>query len=275
MAHLHILRRRHITLRELTIENPLLIEFRRSVRRFFGVSKHSAVNAMVLVISCLLYGLLLLITIANRTAMSPVAIVFLQTFLFCFLIPANLHGAIAGERERRSWDLLLASPISNLQIVVGKMLSGLAAVGTTALLMLPPLIISFAGDSEASLVKVIQAQMVSIGFAIALAAITMFISARSKRTYAAQLTTYAVLIVGLIVYWVFVEVATGGQGRQTLLFLHPFYAISAVWGYENNASSLMYNGLFHFLIFTAIAAVLLVVTVETLQIADGDEGRRR
>lgn len=264
-----------MTLRELTVENPLLIEFRRAVRRFFGVSKHSAVNAMVLVISCLGYGLLLLITIANRSAMSPVAIVFVQTFLFCFLIPANLHGAIAGERERRSWDLLLASPISNLQIVVGKMLSGLAAVGSTVLLMLPPLVISFAGDSEASVLKVVQVQMVSIGFALFLAALTMFISARSKRTYSAQLMTYACLIVGMIVYWVFVEVASGGEGRQTLLYLHPFYAIGAVWGYENSASPLMYNGLFHFLVYTALATVLLIVTVETLQVADGEEGRRR
>lgn len=266
-----------MTFRELVVENPLLIEFRRAVRRFFGVSKHSAVNAMVLVISCLLYGLLLLITIANRSAMSPVAIVFLQTFLFCFLIPANLHGAIAGERERRSWDLLLASPVSNLQIVVGKMLSGLAAVGVTVLLMLPPLLISFAGDGDATVLKVLQTELVSIGFATFLAAMTMFISARSKRTYAAQLTTYACLIVGLIVYWVFVETATGGQGRQTLLYLHPFYAISETWGdgLGSSGSSFMYNGLFHFVIYAALATGLLVVTVETLQMADGAEGRRR
>src|SRR5437868_1944057 len=135
-----------MTFRELVIDNPLIIEFKRSVRRFFGVSKHSSVNAVVLVISCLLYGLLLLVTISNRSGMSPLIIIWVQTFIFCFVIPANLHGAIAGERERRSWDFLLVAPISNLQIVVGKLLSGLATVGTTVVLMLPPILICYGGD---------------------------------------------------------------------------------------------------------------------------------
>lgn len=262
-------------LRDLILDNPLLIEFKRAVRRFFGVSKHSAANAVLLVISCMLYGLLLLITIANRTAMSPVSIIYLQTVLFCFMIPANLHGAIAGERERRSWDLLLAAPVSNLQIVVGKMMSGMAAVATAFLLMFPPLIISLAGDQNASLSKILKCEAISLGFAIALASMTLFISARSKRTYSAHLMTYAMLMTGLVVYMVFVIVAGGQEASPALLFLHPFYAITMVWWPESKVSPVLYNGLFHFLAYIGIAMVLLLISVETLQVADGEEGRAR
>ncbi len=275
-----------MTLRELVIENPLLIEFKRAVRRFFGVSKHSAVNAMVLVISCLLYGLLLLITISNRQAMSPVAIIYVQTFLFCFIIPANLHGAIAGERERRSWDLLLAAPIENIQIVVGKLVSGLAAVGTTCLLMLPPMLISWMGDVEATFAKVAQAELVSIGFAIALSAITLLISARSKRAYGAQLVAYAFLMVTQIVYLVFIQVLLSPNSynqadqamRNNTMFLHPFWAIGIIWWPQQGGSSsgsILYSGWFNFLAYLTIAAAVVWYTVRTLQAADGEDGRSR
>lgn len=264
-----------MTFRELTIDNPLMIEYRRSVRRFFGVSKHSTVNAILLVISCLLYGLLLLITIMNRTAMHPAAILYLQTFLFCFLIPANLHGAIAGERERRSWDLLLAAPITNLQIVVGKLMSGIATIATAVGLMLPPLLIAYSGDSSVSLLSVIKAESISIGFALCLAALTLFVSARSKRTFSAQLTTYALLVLGLIVYMSFVSLLGTADSRQSLLFLHPFYAITQVWWPDGDRGSGLYNGLPHLVMYLGIAAVLVAVTVATLQAADGEEGRAR
>jgi len=269
-----------LTFRDLFIDNPLLIEFKRAVRRFFGVSKHSSVNAMVLVISCLLYGLLLLITIANRQAMSPVAIIYVQTFLFCFIIPSNLHGAIAGERERRSWDLLLAAPIENVQIVAGKLMSGLAAVATTFLLMLAPMLIAWSGDSEATFGKVFSAELISLGFAIAVAAITLLISARSKRAYSAQLLTYGFLFVTQIVYVAFVAVlapmgGSDGNKAENLLYLHPFYAISVVWWPRNGIPMTLYNGVFHVLAYCLIAFGVFAYTVWTLQAADGEDGRRR
>ncbi len=272
-----------MTLRDLVVDNPLLIEFKRAVRRFFGVSKHSAINAMVLVISCLLYGLLLLITIANRQAMSPVAIIYVQTFLFCFIIPANLHGAIAGERERRSWDLLLAAPIENSQIVVGKLMSGLAAVATTFLLMFPPMLVAWSGDSEATFEKVFKAELVSLGFAIAVAAVTLFISARSKRAYGAQLLTYAFLFVTQIIYFalvqVFVSPSPFNQGdvtiRYDLLFLHPFFAIATIWWPGSQQTGFLYSGWFNFLAYVIIALLVVAYSIKTLQAADGEDGRRR
>ncbi len=270
-----------MTLRDLFLDNPLLIEFKRSVRRFLGVSKHSAVNATLLVICCLLYGLLLLITIANRQAMSPVAIIYVQTFLFCLIVPANLHGAIAGERERRSWDLLLAAPIQNIQIVAGKLASGLAAVGTTFLLMLAPTLIAWTGDTDATFGRVIRAELISFGFAIALASITLLISAWSKRAYGAQLLAYVFLMSTQVVYLVFVQVLisstfASGEGSVSafLLFLHPFYSIAMTWG-SAQESSIWFSGILNFAVYFAIAVAVFFATVRTLQSADGEDGRRR
>ncbi len=266
-------------LRNLFIENPMLIEFRRGVRRFFGVSKLGAVTGAVLVVSVLLYGLLLLITAANREGMSPVAIIYVQTFLYCFVVPANLHGSIAGEREKRTWEMLMVAPISNIQIIVGKLLGGICTIFLVAILMTPPIIMSFSGDPESSILKLFKAEMISLGFAMFLAAVSIFISSRSKRAYGAHLLIYSFLVVALIVYPLFVEVARGGGGEDSLsfwLFLHPFYAIAAVWSPGSmHAESIAYNGLFHLVAFAGMGAILCLITTETLQVAEGDPGRRR
>jgi len=266
--------------RSLFLENPMLIEFRRGVRRFFGVSKLGAVNGAVLVVSVLLYGLLLLIVAANREGMSPIAIVLFQTFLYCIIVPASLHGAIAGERERRTWEMLMVAPISNLKIIIGKLLGGVCTLFVVVILMLPPIIMSFAGDPESSFFKLVRAEMISIGFGIFLAAVSIFISSRSKRAYGAHLLIYTYLVVTLIVYPLFVEVAHAGgsaeNGRSFWLYLHPFYAVLAVWNPTSvSASPFYYNGAFHFLVFVLIAVLLCAITIETLQVTDGEPGRRR
>lgn len=44
----------------------------------------------------------------------------------CFLSPSLTAGAIVGEKERQTYDLLLASLLSPLQIITGKLLSAIA-----------------------------------------------------------------------------------------------------------------------------------------------------
>jgi hypothetical protein len=82
-------------------------------------------------------------------------------------------------------------------------------------------------------------------------------------------------MVALIVYLVFVFVAGGQDSASALLFLHPFYAITVVWWPDTKASPLLYNGLFHLVAYLGIALVVFMITVETLQVADGEEGRTR
>ena len=49
----------------------------------------------------------------------------LETLLVAFLAPASTAGAISLEREKQTLELLAATPISSLAIVIGKLLSAL------------------------------------------------------------------------------------------------------------------------------------------------------
>src|SRR3954464_6373605 len=88
-------------------ENPMLIEVRRYRRRLFGGGRPNGVNIAVLTLGAVCYVGLLLIVGNGNGSIPPIVIIFIQTFIFSLAAPAFLNSAIAGEREKRTWDLLL------------------------------------------------------------------------------------------------------------------------------------------------------------------------
>lgn len=60
---------------------------------------------------------------------------YLNLFLI-FVVPSLTMKLIAEEKKMRSFDLLLTSPVTSLQIVLGKYLAALSAVGVIVLLAL-------------------------------------------------------------------------------------------------------------------------------------------
>jgi ABC-2 type transport system permease protein len=49
-----------------------------------------------------------------------------QFFMIVFVTPATVAGAISGERQHRTWDLLVASRVPARDIIWGKLLAGMA-----------------------------------------------------------------------------------------------------------------------------------------------------
>lgn len=56
--------------------------------------------------------------------------------ILIFVVPALTMKLIAEEKKMRSFDLLLTVPVTSLQIVLGKYLAALAAIGSIVLLAL-------------------------------------------------------------------------------------------------------------------------------------------
>ena len=267
----------------LVFQNPMLIDMKRAYRRFFGVSRMKAMNAAVLVLACILYGILILITVAYRTAFSPQALVHVQTFLICFTVPSVMHGAIAAEREKRTWDLLLVAPVSNAQIVIGKFIGGVVTLFAVVGLMLIPTLIAFDPNGSVDFMSLLKSEVVSIFFGVLLVALSLTVSARTKRTYSAQIGIYGLLVMALIV-WPILAAAMGSQGIEPLLhFLNPFYAIAEVWNQDVSSYNYepytsmhteyrgLYNGWIHMILYSILTSVLLMFTIAKLKALD-DEG---
>jgi len=263
----------------LVVHNPMLIEIQRFRRRFLSFSGHNAMNSAVLALTLVCYAGLVLVVISGRGEIPPVAIVIFQTALFTFFAPGMLHGAIAGERERRSWDLLLVAPVSKAQIVAGKFIGALTALGTGAALFFLPVIISAAMYRHTNWYNLFLAEMVSLSFTLAVCAFTILISARVKRPFMALGATLGTLSMALLVLPMLIGVMIAGAGtgfQDATLVFHPFYVLAQIYSMDSNsyyAEQIMSKPLWgwpQIITYTAVGAILVVWSAKTLNFAENE-----
>lgn len=142
------------------------------------------------------------------------ALLMLLTLIVLVLAPASTAGAISLEREKQTLDLLTATPISSLAIVLGKLLSALGWVFLLLLASIPvtALVFTFGGVGPDDLVK---GYVVLVATAFAFGSIGLFVSALVKRTQAAtviNLVSVIALTAGTAFLFVFWTAMTGNSG---------------------------------------------------------------
>ena len=267
-------------LHDLVVDNPMMVEIKRFLRRFLG-PKPGAQQAVFIVIIIVAYvGLLALF--ASIREIEPETVVYLQLVLYCLLLPAMLQGSIAGEREKRTWETLLATPVTKAQIVVAKYAGAATGVLLIALLMFPLWLVSAANKvdidrytsypgQQATPAMVVHAEIVALTFGLALAAWCLFVSARSRRTFAAQGMIYGSMVLALIVWPMLISsLGPVDPGIEVLSSpLHPFIIVAAALDVGHRSSTLDLWGLTSCL-FIGFTVVMLVWAEYTLRFAEMD-----
>jgi len=162
-----------------------------------------------------------------------IGLLLLQTLMVAVLAPAATAGAISSEREHQTLDLLTATPISSLAIVLGKLLSALAWVFVLVLASIPvtALVFVFGGVTPED---VIRGYIVLFATVIGLGSVGIFFSALTRRTGASTGLTFVVtlaLVIGTAFVYVFLgstsSVASNGLRKpppEAILYLNPFVA---------------------------------------------------
>lgn len=127
--------------------NPIAVRLvRNGSRRKMHNYVRSAYLAVLIVV--LLWSLLLNASpgsggapsyreLAEAGASSFTMIAYLQIALICILAPVFMAGAIAQESNPKTWDILLTTPLSAAQIVLGNLLGRLLFVLALLLASLP------------------------------------------------------------------------------------------------------------------------------------------
>lgn len=164
----------------------------------------------------------------------------IQLLLVVFIAPALTAGAISQEREKQTLDLLIATPLRPGGIVVGKLVSALAFVVLMILAGIPvsALVLMYGG---ASVDDILRQQAVLFASAIGFGVIGLFFSALIKRTQAAIVLTYCIVLalgIGTLLIWRFWTGAltnspdnlTGGvrTAPEALLYANPAVAMVEV-----------------------------------------------
>lgn len=121
-------------------------------------------------------------------------LVGIELFLVCFIAPAFTAGAISGERERRTFNLLRTTLLPARRIVLGKLISALAYIVLLLLVAVPLQSLAFlmGGISIAEVLLSIELLLVTaIGYGTA----GLYFSAVTKRTLTASILTYTFALV--------------------------------------------------------------------------------
>ncbi len=190
---------------ELFTKNPMMAEVTRFRKRFLSFRGSSvAINGGIgVVLVC--YAIFAIACVNYRGDLDPLLLIMFFLWIMLFAIPLLLHASIAGERERRSWDMLLVAPITHGQIVVGKFMGAFAGLSMAFGLYMIPVLVDALFNPDTQFVNVVLACLTVLAQGASLIAMTLLISARVKR----PLIALGVSIGVIMMYFIFLPVFVG------------------------------------------------------------------
>ncbi len=181
------------------IRNPVAVKELRS--RMRGRRAFVVLTVYLLLMSLLIFLVYLLYAAAARNSFGPSsrqagkavfgAVLAVEIFLVLFVGPAFTSGAISGEKERRTYDLLRTTLLPARALVSGKLLSALSYVMLLILVSVPLQSIAFLLGGV-SPVEVLVSQLLVVVSAVTFALIGLFFSTLMRSTLAATIATFAV-----------------------------------------------------------------------------------
>lgn len=118
------------------------------------------------------------------------AVLGVQVILVTFIGPAFTAGAISGERERQTFDLLQTTLLSAESVVLGKLVSALSYIFLLVLVSIPLQSIAFLLGGL-SPIELVISQLLVLVAAVTYALYGLWCSATMRSTLAATVTTFA------------------------------------------------------------------------------------
>lgn len=163
-----------------------------------------------------------------------IGIVLIETLIVAALVPVYTAGAIAQEREKQTYDLLVVTPITSASIALGKLFSGVAYLLILVLASIPLAALGFFfGGIEP--ISFIPPYLVLIAGALGLGSVGIFFSALLKRTQPASIATYICLVSGVVgglfagAFWYRLTDEPGAQPPELVYYFNPYYAQADVF----------------------------------------------
>jgi len=172
--------------------------------------------------------------LAAAGASAFAGIAYLQVALICIIAPVFMASAISHEANPKTWDILLTTPMSKLEIVLGNLLGRLFFVLALLFASLPLFALTqfFGGVPGRS---IFAAYIVSAGAAILVGTIAIALSVsrlvgqRAVFTFYVSVITYLAITLALDA-WLRARGmgAGGGDGVTIISAANPFLALRAL-----------------------------------------------
>lgn len=172
--------------------------------------------------------------LAKAGSLSFTLVAYLQIGLICILAPVFMAGAIAQEASPRTWEVLLTTPLTSVQIVLGNLLGRLFFILALLFASLPLFALTqyfggVPGTAIFSSYLVSGSAAVLVG-AIAIAlAVSRMAGARSVFAFYVAVVSYIAVTAGVDAYLRGAGMgASGGKGVTLMTAINPFLALQAL-----------------------------------------------
>ena len=173
--------------------------------------------------------------LASSGATSFAWVAYLQVFLICVLSPVFMAGAIAQEANPKTWDILLTTPLSKLEIVLGNLLGRLWFVLALLFASLPLFALTqfFGGVPGRS---ILASYLVAAGAALLVGAIAIALSV-SRLVGQRAVFAFYVCVVTYLATTIAIDAwlrsrgmgaGPGGNGVTWMTAANPFLALRAL-----------------------------------------------
>lgn len=184
-------------IRRNLITNPVALKELRS--RMRGRRAFVVLTIYLLLMSLFILFVYLAYVAASRNSFGPssrqagkavfAAVLAVEVFLVIFVGPAFTSGAISGEKERRTYDLLRTTLLPARALVSGKLVSALSYVFLLVLVSMPLQSIAFLLGGV-SPVELLLSQLLVALSAVTFALIGLFFSSLMRSTLTATIATF-------------------------------------------------------------------------------------
>ncbi|PDW01854.1 ABC transporter permease [Candidatus Viridilinea mediisalina] len=158
---------------------------------------------------------------------------FVELLLVVCLAPALTSGAISGERERLTYDMLLATPLRPAQILWGKLIATLSYLFVLIFASIPifSVILVFGGVEPKAMFKALSLLLATT---ICFGAIGLFASALLRTTARAMMLALVLVLLLILVpllvssVWGQFSNPPGQPVPPALLYVNPFSALISI-----------------------------------------------
>ncbi|MBL8759222.1 MAG: ABC transporter permease subunit [Phycisphaerae bacterium] len=154
-------------------------------------------------------------------------IAYLQIGLICVLAPVFMAGAIAQEADPKTWDILLTTPLSAPQIVLGNLFGRLFFILALLFCSLPLFAVTqYFGGVPGSSIFASYLIAACAALLVGSAAIALSVSRLVGRR--AVFAFYVAVISYLAITWAIDRVYFGGGGVSWMTAINPFLSLHAL-----------------------------------------------
>jgi ABC-2 type transport system permease protein len=228
--------------------NPIIVKELRS--RMRGSRAFTTLTLVLVVLGLFSYALYHLVISATRYSGMPLSpqigqvmffgLAMVELLLISAITPAITASAISGEREKLTYEMLLATPLHPLQILWGKLFSSLSYVLILLFAAIPmaSLVFIFGGVTLRDMLKTLAVLIVA---AVLFGVIGLFMSAllgRSGRSIAFSYAVVLLILFGPLLAALFASILNQGEPPRWLLVPCPISALGSAMDPSVNLSNL-------------------------------------